>query len=119
MPVSNPVDLWPAIERNGPEVAWGRAFRAVCADPNVDAVFFHVFVGGFSGKTDISSLVEIARAADKPVFGWLLGKRTEARDFLIQANEMGVPVFREIQRAVECMAAVFKRSNYLQRRNNT
>ncbi len=119
MPVSNPVDLWPAIERNGPEIAWGRAFKAVCADPNVDAVFFHVFVGGFSGKTDISSLVKIARTADKPVFGWLLGKRTEARDFLIQANEMGVPVFREIQRAVECMAAVFKRSNYLQRRNNT
>jgi hypothetical protein len=47
-----------------------------------------------------------------------MGKRTEARDFLIQANEMGVPVFREIQRAVECMAAVFKRSNYLQRKNN-
>ena len=60
----------------------------------------------------------IFRAADKPVFGWLLGKRTEAREFMIRANEMGVPVFREIQRAVECMAAVFKRSSYLQRRSD-
>jgi acetyltransferase len=113
MPVSNPVDLWPAIERNGPEAAWQRAFKAVCDDPGVDAIFFHVFVGGFSGKSDISSLVDIARDAGKPVFAWLLGKRPEARHFMIHANQLNVPVFKEIQRAVECMAAVFKRSRYL------
>ena len=118
MPVCNPVDLWPAIERSGPEVVWGRAFKTVCTDPNVDAVFFHVFVGGFSGKSDISSLVEIARNANKPVFCWLLGKRTESRDFLIRANSLKFPVFKEIQRAVECIAAVFKRSRYLQRRSH-
>ena len=116
MPVSNPVDLWPAIERNGAEVAWQKAFEAVSNDPNVDAIFFHVFVGGFSGQTDISPLVDIARAAGKPVFGWLLGKRPEAREFMIHANQINVPVFKEIGRAVECMSAVFKRSRYLQRR---
>jgi len=115
MPVSNPVDLWPAIERNGPEVAWSRAFKAVSDDPNVDAIFFHIFVGGFSGKSDISSLVEIARTAGKPIFGWLLGKHPEAREFMFQANQLNVPVFKEIRRAVECMAAVFRRSRYLQR----
>ncbi len=114
MPVSNPVDLWPAIERNGAEIAWQKAFEAVSSDPNVDAIFFHVFVGGFSGQTDISLLVDIARAAGKPVFGWLLGKRPEARKFMIHANQINVPVFKEIGRAVECMAAVFKRSRYIQ-----
>lgn len=114
MPVSNPVDLWPAIERNGSEIAWQKAFEAVSNDPNVDAIFFHVFVGGFSGQTDISPLVDMARAAEKPVFGWLLGKRPEARNFMIHANQINVPVFKEIGRAVECMAAVFKRSRYIQ-----
>ncbi len=118
MPVANPVDLWPAIERNGPEVAWGRAFNAVFADPGVDAVFFHVFVGGFSGSYDLSSIAKIAQAGNKPVFGWLLGKRTEAHNFLKQAGESGIPVFREIPRAVECIAAVFRRSKYLKRRSH-
>ena len=116
MPVANPVDLWPAIERNGAEVAWQRAFEAVSKDPKVDAIFFHVFVGGFSGQTDISPLVDIAGAAGKPLFGWLLGKRTEAHEFMKHVNQLNVPVFKEIGRAVECMAAVFKRSRYLHRR---
>jgi len=118
MPASNPVDLWPAIERSGPEAAWGRAFRAVLADPGVDAVFFHVFVGGFSGSYDLESISRMARASRKPVFGWLLGRRMEAHQFMVQARETGIPIFREIQRAVECMAAVFKRGDYLQRRSS-
>jgi len=115
MPVSNPVDLWPAMERNGSEIVWDKAFKAVCADPNVDAVFFHIFAGGMAGNPDISSLIEVARAAGKPVFGWLLGKHKEARELQIQGYEIGVPVFREVQRAVECIATVFKRNGYLQR----
>ncbi len=113
MPASNPVDLWPAIERSGADVAWGRAFEAVFADPGVDAVFFHFFVGGFSGSYDLSLIARIARSADKPVFGWLLGKRSEAHHFMVQAGETGIPVFREIPRAVECMAAVLKRKKRL------
>lgn len=46
MPVSNPVDLWPAMEKH---LASGRdmcseALEAVLADPAVDAVLLHVFV---------------------------------------------------------------------------
>ncbi len=46
MPVSNPVDLWPAVELHGRKKAYTKAFEAVCADPGVDAVLFHGFVGG-------------------------------------------------------------------------
>ena len=42
MPVANPVDLFPAIDRNGP-VAFLVAFEALCADPDIDAVLFHFF----------------------------------------------------------------------------
>jgi len=109
MPVSNPVDLWPAVELNGRKKAYGAAFQAVFADPNVDAVLFHSFVGGPSSRIDMSALVEMARQSGKPLFGWLMGKRSEAHQFQKAAKELKLPVFGELYRAVECMAAVLLR----------
>jgi acyl-CoA synthetase (NDP forming) len=57
-----------------------------------------------------------ARAAGKPMFCWLLGKCDEARNFHIHTQECGVPVYRELYRAVECMAAVFAWKKALERR---
>jgi acyl-CoA synthetase (NDP forming) len=108
MPPSNPVDMWPAIEKNGPEKVYETAFEAVCSDPNVDAVFFHVFIGGIIATLDISRLVDITRKHEKPLFVWLLGKREDALKFQIHVQDLGVPVYRELHRAVECMAAFFR-----------
>jgi acetate---CoA ligase (ADP-forming) len=110
MPVSNPVDLWPAVELHGRKKAYTKAFEAICADRKVDAVLFHGFVGGDSFGPDIPDLAEMARQAGKPLFGWVMGKRTEAHQLQMQAKNLGVPVFGELYRAVECMAAVLCRS---------
>ena len=109
MPVSNPVDLWPAVELHGRKKAYATAFEAVCADPGVDAVLFHAFVGGDAFRPKISTLVEMAGRARKPIFGWVMGKRTEAHRLQTEAKELGLPVFGELYRAVECMAAVLSR----------
>jgi acyl-CoA synthetase (NDP forming) len=109
MPVSNPIDLWPAVELHGRKKAYSAAFRAVFADPNVDAVLFHSFVGGPASRMDMSALVEMARQSGKPLFGWLMGKRSEAHQFQMDARELKLPVFGELYRAVECMAAVLSR----------
>jgi len=108
MPPSNPVDMWPAIEKNGAEKVYETAFEAVCSDSNVDAVLFHVFIGGIINTMDISSLVDITRKHQKPLFIWLLGKREEALKFQLKVQDLGVPVYRELHRAVECMAALFE-----------
>ena len=118
MPVSNPVDLWPAIELNGRKKVYQTAFEAVCTDPNVDAVLFHGFVGGIASEADITNLVEIARSGGKPLFGWVMGKRDEVHQFRLHTGELGVPVFPELYRSVECMAAVFKRGRYMQRKSH-
>lgn len=107
MPVSNPADLWPAVEQNGVDKAFGTAIRAACADPRVDAIFIHVFVGGFALNPDIVSLSAEPRAANKPMFCFLLGEREEARGFHITAHKLGVAVFRDLSRCVECMKALF------------
>ncbi len=116
MPVSNPVDLWPAVERNGAKRAYGQAIRAVCADSGVDAVFIHVFVGGFALNPDIADLAAVAKAAGKPVFCFLLGRREEALEFHTQAQSLGIAVFRELYRAVECINAVFMYKKIVERR---
>ena len=110
MPVSNPVDLWPAVEIHGRKKAYTKAFQAVCNDPGVDAVLFHGFVGGDAFRPDISNLVEMAGRAGKPIFGWVMGNRTETHKLQLQAKKLGLPVFGELYRAVECMAAVLFRS---------
>jgi len=116
MPVSNPVDLWPAVERNGAETAYKAAVMAACADPNVDAIFLHVFVGGFALMPDMESLATMARDAGKPMFCFLLGKCDEAREFQIRAQQLGIAVFRELYRTVECISAVFSHQKNLARR---
>lgn len=109
MPVANPIDLWPAIERGGSEMAYGEAIKAVCDDPNVDAVFLHYYAGGIALNFDISSLIEIVRKSNKPMFCWLMGEAEKAKKFQTNTQNLGVPVYRELYRAVECMAAVFER----------
>jgi acetate---CoA ligase (ADP-forming) len=109
MPLSNPVDLWPAVERNGARKAFGTAMRAVSSDPGVDGVLFHAFSGGFALNPDMAEIVRISRSAGKPLFCWLLGEREAARDFQDRAQDLGVPVFRDLHRAVECMTAVFRK----------
>ncbi len=113
MPVSNPVDLWPAVERNGVDRAYGTALASVCADPGVDAVYVHAFTGGFALNLDIDALTSEARAAGKPMAFWLLGRQEDARQFQEEAQARGVPVYREVYRAVECLDAVFERKRML------
>ena len=73
------------------------------------SVLFHIFVGGDTSGANVSHLVEMARKAGKPLFGWIMGKRDEAHKFQLHAKELGLPVFGELYRAVECMAAVISR----------
>jgi len=108
MPVRNPVDLWPAVEKNGGEKVYRTAVRAVCSDPGVDAVLFHAFVGGFVSGLELGEIARASRETGKPVFVWLLGSRHEARRFHVHAQEHGIPVYRELYRAVECIAAAFR-----------
>ena len=83
MPITNPIDLWPAVKLHGRKKAFGEAFRVVCQDPNVDAILIHLFVFASVSKANISQLVEMAKAADKPLFCWLMGKRMEVHGRII------------------------------------
>ncbi|WP_372680261.1 acetate--CoA ligase family protein [Desulfosarcina sp.] len=109
MPPSNPVDMWPGIILNGSKKVYGKAIEAVCADPGVDAVFAHCFAGGFSLETDLEMMAKTAGKADKPLFCWISGEREQVHEFQVSAQRFGIPVFREIVRAVECIGILLNR----------
>jgi acetyltransferase len=113
MPVGSPVDLWPAIELNGPERVYNSALAALLNDPGVDVVFLHLFVGGRWGDVDFESMTQVCRKAGKPLLCWFLGQYEDARRFEHAARESQVPAFREIGRAVECLAALARRGEHL------
>ncbi|MFY9944312.1 MAG: acetate--CoA ligase family protein, partial [Desulfobacterales bacterium] len=107
MPVSNPVDLWPAVEQNGAQKVFSAAAHAALADPGVEALFIHAFAGGFALEVDLTAIAADARRRGKPVICWLLGAREPSRRFQVTAQALGIPVLREIPRAVECIKTIF------------
>jgi len=106
MPVNNPVDFWPAVEKSGTVKTYATCFQAVLEDPGVDVVFMHLFLGG-QMKLDLTSLVEAARQAGKPLFCWAIGDNQARRELKAVLQKQGVPLFRELDRAMACMDALF------------
>jgi acetyltransferase len=108
MPVTNPVDLWPAMERQiGADVdVFSLSLEALLGDPEVDAVFAHVFISNPRSRVNMSELAAQIRTAGKPVIAWIIGRRDDAYAFQKEALAHGIPVFTEISRAAECLGAV-------------
>ncbi|MEN6320352.1 MAG: acetate--CoA ligase family protein [Syntrophaceae bacterium] len=109
MPVSNPVDLWPSIEKHSRTNidVYSLALAAVLDDHDVDAVLLSAYAGNIRIGINIKDLAEQTRRAGKPAFVWLTGTRDEALQFKKEALSYSIPVFQEVSRTVECLAAVF------------
>jgi acyl-CoA synthetase (NDP forming) len=108
MPVSNPVDLWPAIEVHGRIRMYSAAVKTVLPDRGVDAILIHAAAWD-GGAIDLTEIAKDSVAASKPVFIWLIGKRDTISGYQAEALELRIPVFVELSRAIECMMAVFRK----------
>ncbi|MGV8057853.1 MAG: acetate--CoA ligase family protein [Smithellaceae bacterium] len=110
MPVANPVDIWPALEMNISKapMVYQDVMKTVLADPGVDAVLLMAFAGGIRLALNLSDIAAQAKDACKPLFIWLLGQRDEAFRFQKEALLLGVPVFPELYRTVECLNTIFR-----------
>ena len=110
MPVSNPIDLWPAMESHiGTDVdVYSRALAAVLGDPGVDAVFLHIAIGNFRVRLNLSDLSPLIRASGKPVIVWQIGRRDEVFAFQKEALSLGILLFSELFRAAECLGAILR-----------
>ena len=113
MPAANPVDVWPAMEQHsGKDMdIYSLSLEAVLEDPNVDACLIHTFAGFSRVRLDLEETARLSREWGKPVFIWVLGEREKVLSFQIEARSLSIPVYHELYRAVECMAAALLKSS--------
>jgi len=110
MDPSNPVDIWPAVEKNGVEAVYSKVMDAVMHDRGVDSLVVHVF----SGRCNSSVFRPLARLKEelgKPVIAWLVGVGEPFHAFRRDLEDMGIPVFEEMGRGVRFLHAVKQHYN--------
>lgn len=80
MPLSNPLDIWPAVMKNGAGKVYSATLKAVLQDPGVDGVICIAIapLPEFSFLNVAEALNEVVEAspAQKPVIGWIYGPNT-------------------------------------------
>jgi acyl-CoA synthetase (NDP forming) len=108
MPVSNPVDFWPAVEKNGPILAYRDGLAALCADPHVDGVIIHLFTGSGAWQFDPLEIMAGIKDRRKPVLTLLFGPKDELEDQRRRMEEQGWPVFEELHRLVRTMSLLLQ-----------
>jgi len=110
MEPSNPVDLYPAMEKNGPIKAFGEALSAVLEDEVVDAVFLHIFAPPIELPIyNFDAMAELMKRHNKPVVSWIMGHSATALKFGQEMEKRGIAVVDEISKGVRILSALLKR----------
>jgi acyl-CoA synthetase (NDP forming) len=110
MPVKNPVDYYPAMEKHGPVLAYKHAIEALHHDPEVDGIIVHLFAGFGIWSLNMKEILSSIKEPRKPILFWLIGPEKGREPTRLTLEEEGWPTFYEIHRTVEVMANLFEQS---------
>jgi acyl-CoA synthetase (NDP forming) len=102
MSPQNPVDMWPAIERVG-QKAFEVAIRAMLADPQVDALYLHLYIDWGILEQGVGFLDSL-RGSPKPTAIWLIGEPQCFRKIRDTVEPFGTPVFTELARGARVLS---------------
>jgi acetate---CoA ligase (ADP-forming) len=105
MPVSNPVDLFPAVSTHGRDVSFNRAISSVLNDSNVDVLLIHYVAGLDEAFPDLADLKKRADELGKLVVFWLMGLQKACERFRQEAREIGILVHEDVSRMADCLWA--------------
>jgi acyl-CoA synthetase (NDP forming) len=102
MKPQNPVDLWPAIERRGLK-AYGTAIKALLSDPQVDALYLHLYMDSkiLEGGVDF---LDPLKGGPKRAAIWLIGDPQCFRALRDRVEPLGVPVFTELGQGARALS---------------
>jgi len=106
MEPSNPVDIWPAVEKNGPRKVYSAVIDALFRDPGVNSLILHLFAMTNIDPGYINALSRLKDVFGKPVVAWLVGIGSAYGETRRALEESGIPVFTEIGRAVSVLAGI-------------
>jgi len=107
MEPANPLDLYPAIERNGVERVVTHSLDTLLNDPGVDAVFLHLFgwypPEAFAG---FEKIAELSRKKKKPIVVWTMGDIESCGKLTQHLEGMAIPAVDEISKGVRVLSAM-------------
>ena len=107
MEPANPLDLYPAIERNGAQRVVTHCLDTLLNDPGVDAVFLHLFgwypPEAFAG---FDKIAELSRKKQKPIVAWTMGDQESCGALTQHLEGMGIPAVDEISKGVRVLSAM-------------
>jgi acetyltransferase len=96
----HPLDLWIAIEQHGFEKVFHRSLTAVFNDRSVDSIIFHAYATPLIKQEFFDELGDLIKKHEKPVVLWIEGRKDFAAHLRNQAENAGLPAFREMNRCV-------------------
>lgn len=105
MQPTNPIDIYPAIERVGRERAFWVAAEAALSDPQVDLLLINYFAGLDGEDVNMNDLRDLVRRSGKALAVWEVGLNPAAQQLQETFSRLGIPEYNELGRAVECLAA--------------
>ncbi len=117
MPIKNPVDYYPAMEKHGPVLAYKHALEALHDDPEVDGMIVHLFAGFGIWSLKMKEILSNIKNPRKPILFWLIGPEKGREPTRLALEEEGWPTFYEIHRTVKVMASLFEQSKGRGRRS--
>lgn len=112
MPVKNPVDYWPAMEKYGPSLAYKHAIETLHNASEVDGLIVHLFAGFGIWHLNMKEIMSGIGMSRKPILFWLMGPEKGREITRMTLEEDGWPTFFEIHRTVRVMASLFDQSKY-------
>jgi len=103
----NPLDLYPAIERNGVQRVFIHCLETLLNDPGVDAVYLHIF-GWYPPEAlaGFEKVAELSRRKKKPIVAWTMGDHESCGRLTQYLEEMGIPAVEEISKGVRVLSAM-------------
>jgi acyl-CoA synthetase (NDP forming) len=117
MPVKNPVDYYPAMEKHGPIFAYKHAMEALHDDSEVDGMIVHLFAGFGIWSLNMKEILPSIKKSQKPILFWLIGPEKGREPTRLALEEEELPTFYEIHRMVKVMASLFEESKRKVRRS--
>ncbi len=106
MPLSNPIDIWPALMKHGMRKVYRMTLRDVLRDPEVSGVICVALALEPAEQASLGALEVIrdsSEKAEKPIVVWFYGSRREetARQFQESGRALAVP---SLERGVRVLA---------------
>ena len=118
MPLSNPLDIWPAVMMHGARKVYSVALKAVLKDPHVDGIICVAIAPlpefSFLNVSEALNDVIETSPAEKPVIGWIYGPNATEVQMQFESKNR-IMIYPTLELATQALSWMRDRYNILTR----